>query len=239
MIRRSRLSIPAGLVVVGGVAAAGIAMLRHAHGAARPRHVAGGILMADTSVYDPATRVLLGSFFRGIAKDIAAAVPVGARVLEVGSGPGHLSIELVRRGLDVTGIDLDPSMIDRAAANAAREPDSIERRPAFAVADVASLPFDDASFDVVVSTLSMHHWDDPHLALTEIARVLRPDGRALIWDVREGRVPLHRNAPDPAAVATASPMRLISSRPWRWPWRLSFTERIELAPTAAEPAANA
>ena len=47
-----------------------------------------------------------------------------------------------------------------------------------------SLPFDDVSVDLVVSTLSAHHWDDPVAAFAEIRRVLRPGGVARIYDVR-------------------------------------------------------
>jgi ubiquinone/menaquinone biosynthesis C-methylase UbiE len=52
------------------------------------------------------------------------------------------------------------------------------------VADVASLPFPDGSFDLVVSSLSMHHWDHPEAAAPELARVLRPGGRIHIYDMR-------------------------------------------------------
>jgi len=61
--------------------------------------------------------------------------PDGARVLEVGCGPGHLSIRLARQhGLDMTGLDLDPAMIERARANAVRPGDGDEHRPLFLVA---------------------------------------------------------------------------------------------------------
>jgi len=61
----------------------------------------------------------------------------------------------------VTGLDLDPVMIDRARANAERAWPGTAGSPAFIVGDVASLPFGDGSFDLVVSTLSMHHWVEP------------------------------------------------------------------------------
>jgi SAM-dependent methyltransferase len=64
------------------------------------------------------------------------------------------------------------------------------------------------SFDLVVSTLSMHHWADPTAGLTEIGRVLRPGGRALVWDFRPGVVPLHRHVPDPVDQMHASSLRV-------------------------------
>jgi SAM-dependent methyltransferase len=133
------------------------------------------------------TRVALGSLVARIAADVAAVAPIGARVLEVGGGPGHLSIRQARQhGLEVTGLDLDPAMISRARATADRPGNGDQRRPSFLVGDVASLAFPDQSFDLVVSTLSMHHWANPTAGLAEISRVLRPGGRALIWDLRPG-----------------------------------------------------
>jgi SAM-dependent methyltransferase len=148
-------------------------------------------------------------------------------------------------GLDVTGLDLDPAMIEVARANAERAPDDAGRRPSdagrlpsFVVGDVASLPFADASFDLVVSTLSMHHWADPRAGLAEIGRVLRPGGRALVWDLRPGIVPLHRDVPDPLEHTRGGPLDLVSATPWRWPWRFTFTQRVELI-RADRPAVDA
>ncbi len=191
------------------------------------RSAAGGILIGDAAVYDAMSRLLLGSFFAGIASDVASVVPTGARVLEVGCGPGQLSTRLARRhDLDVTGLDLDPAMIERATANAERPGGG--RRPSFLVGDVASLAFPDGSFDAVVSTLSMHHWTDPATGLTEIGRVLRPGAPALVWDFRRGAGPLHAHLPDPVERARGSSMRVASVTPWRWPWTLSLIQRIEL-----------
>jgi SAM-dependent methyltransferase len=91
---------------------------------------------------------------------------------------------------------------------------------------VGSLPFPDASFDLVVSALSMHHWAEPEKGLAEIGRVLRPGGRALVWDLRS-RVPSHAQAPDLARIAG---LRLVRSTPWRWPWGSSLLTRLELLP---------
>ena len=192
--------------------------------------VPGGKVMTDAGAYDRTNRLLMGGLFRGIARDVAAATPVGARVLEVGCGPGHLAVRLAGdHGLDVVGTDLDPMMIERARANA--EGAVGARRPSFQVADVAHLPFDAASFDVVVSTLSLHHWEHPEAGLAEIARVLRPTGRALIWDFRPGRsLPFHPPMPDPAERMNGGPLRVASATPWRWPWRFSLLRRLELVP---------
>ena len=57
-------------------------------------------------------------------------------------------------------------------------------RAAVRVADVTDLPFPDGSFDLVVSSLSVHHWDHPDAAVPELARVLRPGGRFVVYDFR-------------------------------------------------------
>jgi len=225
----SRLRTALVLGTVTGIAVMVTRHLRTTSGHAVP----GGILIDNVRAYDSVSRLLFGSFFQPIAADVAAVAGPGSHVLEVGCGPGHLSIRLAaEHGLGVVGLDLDPAMVERARANAGRTATGDE--PTFVVGDVAALPFEDAAFDVVVSTLSMHHWDDPGAGLAEIARVLKPGGRALIWDLGP-RAPLHRHAPDPVDQLRGSPLRLASARPWRWPWRLAFTQRIELANDPALP----
>ena len=222
------------------VIGAAVGWLRHRRGASGGHSVKGGILMRDAVAYDSGShRLVLGSLLRRIAADIATVAPAGARVLEVGCGPGRLSLRLARsHGFDVTGLDLDPVMIERARANAGREGDGA-RRPSFVVGDVTELTFPDETFDLVVSTLSMHHWADPAAGLAEIARVLSAGGRALVWDFRPGAMPLHPRMPDPVQIHD-SPLRLVSATPWRWPWRFSFTQRIELvrADEVSEPAGH-
>jgi ubiquinone/menaquinone biosynthesis C-methylase UbiE len=196
--------------------------------------VPGGILISDAVVYDTLSRLLLGSLVERIAADVAAVACDGARVLEVGCGPGHLLIRLARQhGLEVTGLDLDPAMIARARANADRLGDGDQPRPSFLVGDGAALAFPDRSFDLVVSTLSMHHWADPTAGLAEIGRVLRPGARALAWDFRPGVPPhpfgpRHGHMPDPVEHTRSSPLRVANARPWPWPWRLQLTQRTEL-----------
>jgi ubiquinone/menaquinone biosynthesis C-methylase UbiE len=209
------------------VAVVGVAVTRHRLGAGRGHQVPGGILIGDVAKYDAFSRLLLGPLFDRLAAEVASGVGQ-ARVLEVGCGPGHLSLRMATHpGLEVTGIDLDPAMIERAMINAERMADP-SSRPNFAVADVGSLPYPDASFDLVVSSLSMHHWSDPAGGLAEIGRVLGGGGRALIWDFRPGRMPFHRSVPDPVELGQASSLEVVSKTPWNWPWRFTLLDRIEL-----------
>ena len=103
-----------------------------------------------------------------------------AHVLDIGCGTGDLVVALSRRLRDarIIGIDLSPSMLLYAGRHA-----TTDGRLRFIVGDAASLPFDDGAVDLVVSTLSLHHWTEPADAFAEIARVLRPGGVALIYDL--------------------------------------------------------
>ena len=213
-------------IMLGGAGAA-VVVLRHTRGSGG-LETPGGIIMGDAARYDSLSGRLLGSFYASVAADVARVAPEGGKVLDVGCGPGHLANRLARdHGLEVTGLDLDAAMIERARANAVQSVVA-ERRPTFVVGGVAALPFPDGSFDLVVSTLSMHHWADATAGQAEIGRVLRTGARALVWDIRPRIVPLHGHRPDPLDSIAGSPLHLASAKPWRWPWRLAFTQRIEL-----------
>ncbi|HZD80503.1 MAG TPA: class I SAM-dependent methyltransferase [Actinomycetota bacterium] len=183
-------------------------------------------IIGGAAVYDRLSRIGLGSFFDHVAADIASTVPKSARVLEAGCGPGHLSIRLAdRHRFQVIAVDVDAAMVRRARANARRVRGRV---PSFLVGDVASLAFPDRSFDLVVSTFSMHHWADPAASLVEIGRVLRPGATAIIWDLRPGVIPFHSSVPDPVEHSRGSALRVarVTGRPW--PWRFLLTQRIEL-----------
>jgi ubiquinone/menaquinone biosynthesis C-methylase UbiE len=235
---------PRKLVIVAGAAATALVVLRRGRHAARRHQVPGGILIGDAVLYDTLSRLLLGPFRERIAADVPAAAPDGARVLEVGCGPGYLSVQLARQHqLEVTGLDLDPAMIARAQANTDRAGNRGGRRPSFLVGDVAALAFPDRSFDLVVSTLSMHHWADPAAGLAEIGRVLRPSARALVWDFRPGVRPhlfgpRHAHIPDPLEHTRNSRLRMVKATPWPWPWRFQLTQRIELVRADKSPSSN-
>jgi ubiquinone/menaquinone biosynthesis C-methylase UbiE len=181
------------------------------------------------------------SLFGPIADDICRVATPGTAVLEVGCGSGALSIRLAaHQGLAVTAVDVDPAEIRRAREKTARAASADRARPEFVVADVARMPFEDASFDLVVSTFSMHHWDNKAAGLEEICRVLRPESKTLIWDTRRGFSLFHLRTPDPLDGIEASPLELRDVREWAWPFGFTFFRRIELArppePVSLEPA---
>jgi len=94
-------------------------------------------------------------------------------VLDAGMGPGRLCAELAARGWAVHGVDAAPEMV---AAARARLPDAAEH---LVEGQIEALPFPDARFDVVVATGVLEYSQLP-TALAEIARVLRPGGRAVV-----------------------------------------------------------
>jgi ubiquinone/menaquinone biosynthesis C-methylase UbiE len=145
--------------------------------------------------------------FTRIARTVAALAPAEAGVLDIGCGPGQLAIRLAgqRPGLHVSGVDLDPAMIARAWAHAAREFALDDpAKPTFLVGDVDALPFAERSFDLAVSTFSLHHWSDPVAGFAELYRVLRPGGLALIWDI-SGPVRRIETTARPIELARQSP----------------------------------
>jgi SAM-dependent methyltransferase len=103
----------------------------------------------------------------------------GDRVLDLGCGAGHAGFAVAATGAIVTGVDTSEAMIETARLLAQER--GVAGYEAVR-ADVASLPFPDASFDGVVSRYSAHHWPNVAGAMREAARVLRPGGRAVVID---------------------------------------------------------
>ena len=129
--------------------------------------------------YDRTTRKDMPEF-RTLAARIAAAVPPAAQVLEVAPGPGFLSIELARRGLNVRAVDISRTFVEIARRNAAAEGANVR----FDLGNASALPVEDASVDFVVCRAAFKNFSEPVKALAEMRRVLRPGGTALIIDLR-------------------------------------------------------
>jgi len=106
----------------------------------------------------------------------AAALRGHERVLDAGSGAGHTALALAPGAAQVTAVDLSAAMLAQGQRLAQeRGQDNIT----FEVGDVEALTFAAASFDLVASRYSAHHWPHPQQALREFRRVLRPGGRLL------------------------------------------------------------
>ena len=109
----------------------------------------------------------------------------GLRVLDVGCGPGTITLDLARAVVpgEVVGVDAAPAVLAEAASLAAGATDAVDLRLSFQVADVEALPFEDGAFDVVHAHQVLQHLPDPVAALREMRRVTRPGGVVAVRDV--------------------------------------------------------
>jgi SAM-dependent methyltransferase len=101
-----------------------------------------------------------------------ARVRAGDRVLDVACGTGVVAITAARRGAHVTGLDLTPELLERARENARISRIAVD----FHEGDAENLPFDSASFDVVLSQFGHIFAPRPEVAIAEMLRVLKPCG---------------------------------------------------------------
>jgi ubiquinone/menaquinone biosynthesis C-methylase UbiE len=118
---------------------------------------------------------VIGTRLQLVGETLCEAVDLrsGERVLDVATGNGNAALAAARRFAQVTGIDYVPELLAQARARAAA--DGLEI--AFREADAEALPFEAASFDVVLSTFGVMFTPDQPRAAAELARVTRPGGR--------------------------------------------------------------
>jgi len=150
--------------------------------------------------YDRGVQAAFREVFPTVARDVLAEMRGVRRALDAGCGPGQFTIMAAEAlpTVEVTGIDIAPTMIELARGHATASAASSRLR--FEVADVCHLPFPDGQFDAVISTGSIKHWPDPVAGLRELHRVLVPGGRAFIAE-------MNRIAPPEAVEVQRARMR--------------------------------
>ena len=145
-------------------------------------------LRAAYSVWALGYDAFLGSTTSGARRrSVELLAPrAGERVLLVGVGTG-LDLPHLPRHSGYAAVDLTPAMLRRAGRRASR----IGFPIALTEGSATALPFEDEGCDAVILHLILAVVPDPAAALREVARVLRPGGRAVVWDkmLREGRRP--------------------------------------------------
>ncbi|MFL6204324.1 MAG: class I SAM-dependent methyltransferase [Acidimicrobiales bacterium] len=118
---------------------------------------------------------VIGTSLQIIGEELCESVDVaaGERVLDVAAGNGNASLAAARRGCDVVATDYVESLLERARRRADADGLPLTTQ----VADAEDLPFEDASFDVVLSTVGVMFTPNPERAASELLRVVRPGGR--------------------------------------------------------------
>jgi 2-polyprenyl-3-methyl-5-hydroxy-6-metoxy-1,4-benzoquinol methylase len=138
----------------------------------------------DTYTHGHADAVLQSHRWRTVENSAAYLAPhlrAGLDVLDVGCGPGTITVDLAHRVAPgrVLGLDVSAAPLGEARELAAREGVAVE----FAVGDTYALDLPDGSFDVVHAHQVLQHLTDPVAALREMARVCRPGGVIAVRDV--------------------------------------------------------
>ena len=124
----------------------------------------------------------LAAIARLVAQDNA---PV---VLDAGCGAGHTAVNVAPHSAQVIAFDLSAQMLGQVERLAhERGLSNVQTRQG----DVENLPFEDATFDIVTSRYSAHHWPNPGVALGEFARVLKPGGRFILRDIVAAEEPTY------------------------------------------------
>jgi ubiquinone/menaquinone biosynthesis C-methylase UbiE len=119
--------------------------------------------------------------FQKLAERLSGELPQGSSVLEVAPGPGYLAIELAKLGrYNITGLDISETFVEIARGNAAQAGVSVN----FLHGNASAMSFEDALFDLIVCRAAFKNFSEPVKALTEMRRVLKPGGRAIIVDLR-------------------------------------------------------
>ncbi|MBN1994422.1 MAG: class I SAM-dependent methyltransferase [Anaerolineae bacterium] len=127
------------------------------------------------------------SEYRQLARRVVdLGIPPGGKVLDIGTGPGFVAIEIARllqgTGGQVVGLDMSPAMLTLASENATRA--GLNGALTWREGDARAMPFDRGEFDAMVSNDSLHHWTDPLPIFNEIARVVKDNGGYIIHDSR-------------------------------------------------------
>ena len=175
---------------------------------AQPPADLAAVKTRQQSAWSSGDYAVIGTTLQIVGESLAEACDLkyDERVLDVAAGNGNATLAAARRGCVVTSTDYVSTLLDRGADRARAEHLDVK----FQVADVEALPFDDASFDAVLSTFGVMFAPDHVTAAAQMARVCKPGGRIGLanW-TPEGFIgqlfkTLGRHVPPPAGVQPPS-----------------------------------
>jgi ubiquinone/menaquinone biosynthesis C-methylase UbiE len=116
-----------------------------------------------------------------MAKQLLEKIPANGSVLEIAPGPGYFCIELAKLGkYQITGLDISKSFVEIARRNAEEAGYKID----FREGNASAMPFKDGTFDFTFCQAAFKNFSEPVKAIREMYRVLKPDGTAVIADMR-------------------------------------------------------
>lgn len=121
-------------------------------------------------------------FQRDVVDKLLQRLPVsliGKRILDVGCGTGYLTEKLIQRGATVVALDLSDKMLEQARLRCGE-------LATYYLGDAEALPFDDDSFDYVVSSLALQWCDDLSVPIRDMKRVCKVGGHVLFSTLAEG-----------------------------------------------------
>ena len=155
------------------------------------------VIETQDGIQDALTVEIFDRFARGMrdkgwnnVDSILSAGVTGKNALEIGPGPGYVGLEWLKKCKDgtLTALEISAEMIRLAQKNAREY--GLSDRVTYVEGNALRMPFVDGSFDAVFSNGSLHEWEDPALVFREIARVLKPDGRFCVTDMRRNVNPI-------------------------------------------------
>jgi ubiquinone/menaquinone biosynthesis C-methylase UbiE len=116
-----------------------------------------------------------------MAEQLVGKIPANGSVLEIAPGPGYFCIELAKLGhFQITGLDISKSFVEIARKNAKEAGSRID----FREGNASAMPFKDGTFDFTFCQAAFKNFSEPVKAISEMYRVLKPGGTAVIADLR-------------------------------------------------------
>jgi len=155
--------------------------------AARVLSVYNRVLSADVDLADQTREQRLRHLLK------FAALPAEQRVMDVGTGSGHLALLLAEEGArEVVGIDVSPAMLEVAEYFRLSSAVAAAKQVSFRLASAQRMPFRNESFDTIICRLLLHHSHKPERILQEIFRLLKPGGTFIFADLLGADDPVKR-----------------------------------------------